>query len=195
MGDADNSPTFRHGYVRELPYIQPLWKRYCDNFANKAVENLEDIQGNLDDDIGVEHIVNANAGLLANAVRGLSPWAATSLRAEQRLEFQVSCPTSSRLPCRAMPHAARCRLPHDTRTCTCTVVTWTCPCPCAWTCIRRMCLLLYPAPDRPLPRPWQMLKRGDDVRLVRLGFLFTKRMETIGPRGVRALMIAANQAR
>jgi hypothetical protein len=108
VGDADNSPTFRHGYVRELPYIQPLWKRYCDNFANKAVENLEDIQGNLDDDIGVEHIVNANAGLLANAVRGLSPWAATSLRAEQRLEFQVSC---ARHPA-ACP-AARCRMPRD----------------------------------------------------------------------------------
>lgn len=40
-----------------------------------------------------------------------------------------------------------------------------------------------------------MLKRGDDVRHIRLGFLFTKRMETIGPKGVTALMIAANQGK
>ena len=91
VGDADNSPTFRKGFVRGLPYIQTIWKRLCEGFARAATTAMEDIQVNLDDDIGLEHVLAANAGLLANSVRGLSPWAATALRAEQRLEFQVRC--------------------------------------------------------------------------------------------------------
>ena len=90
VGDADNSPTFRKGFVRGLPYIQTIWKRLCEGFARAATTAMEDIQVNLDD-IGLEHVLAANAGLLANSVRGLSPWAATALRAEQRLEFQVRC--------------------------------------------------------------------------------------------------------
>ena len=92
VGDAENSPIFKHNYVRQLPYIQPAWANICARNATQSVDNLVDIQVGLDDDIGLEHGLACNAGLLANAVRGLSPWAATSLRAEQRLEFQVSRP-------------------------------------------------------------------------------------------------------